>query len=54
MAALIWSKHPKKSAAAVRAAMSASARDLGPAGRDPYHGFGLVQAKAALQVLAGH
>ena len=54
VAALIWSKYPKKTAAQVRAAMTATARDLGPAGRDPFNGYGLVQAQAALQYLSGH
>ena len=54
VAALIWSKYPKKSAVALRAAMDATARDLGPAGRDPYFGYGMVQAKAAMDYLGSH
>jgi subtilisin family serine protease len=34
--------------AAVRARLQSTATDLGPAGRDPYYGFGLVNAKTAL------
>ena len=54
VAALIWSKYPRKSAVALRAAMDATARDLGPAGRDPYFGYGMVQAKAAMDYLGSH
>jgi serine protease len=53
VAALIWSKYPKKSNEAVRTALQTGALDLGPAGRDPAYGFGLVQAKSSLDLLAG-
>jgi subtilisin family serine protease len=33
----------------IRAALESTALDLGPAGRDPQYGYGLVQAFAALQ-----
>ena len=36
----------------MRAALQATARDLGPKGRDIYTGFGMVQARAALDHLA--
>jgi subtilisin family serine protease len=50
-AALIWSSDPTKSNAQVRQSLRETALDLGVAGRDPVSGFGLVQAKAALQYL---
>jgi serine protease len=53
VAALIWSKYPKKSNQAVRAALQAGALDLGSPGRDPSYGYGLVQAKNSLEALAG-
>ncbi len=53
VAALIWSAHKTKPASAVRQALTSTARDLGDPGRDPYYGFGLIQAKAALQALSG-
>jgi subtilisin family serine protease len=52
VAALVWSHHPGCSAAQVRKALSDSALDLGDPGRDAKFGFGLVQAKAALDRLA--
>lgn len=52
VAALVWSHHPGCTAEQVRSTLSASATDLGAAGRDPYFGWGLVQAKAALQRLS--
>lgn len=52
VAARIWAEHPTKSAAEVRAALQQSARDLGAAGRDNDFGYGLIQAKDALDALA--
>ena len=52
VAALVWSHHPGCSAAQVRKALTDSALDLGDPGRDSKFGFGLVQAKAALDRLA--
>jgi serine protease len=52
VAALIWSKYPGATNAQVRQALTNSAEDLGAAGRDPSYGYGLVQAKAALDALA--
>ena len=52
VAALIWSKYPRKSNEAVRGALQAGALDLGPTGRDPSYGYGLVQAKNSLDALA--
>ena len=51
VAALLWSEAPGISAAEVRRYMESTAKDLGPDGRDKEHGFGLVQAHAALQAL---
>jgi serine protease len=48
VAALVWSKNPAWTAAQVRQALTATALDLGAAGRDTNFGYGLVQAKAAL------
>jgi serine protease len=52
VAALIWSKYPGATNAQVRQALTSSAQDLGAAGRDNSYGYGLVQAKAALDALA--
>ncbi|HVE87272.1 MAG TPA: S8 family serine peptidase, partial [Myxococcales bacterium] len=54
VAALIWSAYPTKTATQVRAALQNTARDLGAAGRDNAYGYGLVQAKAALDYLGSH
>jgi hypothetical protein len=42
LAALWWSRHPEWTAAQVRAALNASARDLGPPGHDYETGYGLI------------
>ncbi|QYF94488.1 S8 family serine peptidase [Massilia sp. PAMC28688] len=47
VAALVWSYFPTCTGAQIRASLTKSALDLGPAGRDTKYGFGLVQAKAA-------
>lgn len=52
VAALIWSKYPGATNAQVRQALDTSAQDLGAVGRDTSYGYGLVQAKAALDALA--
>ena len=51
VAALIWSKHPSKSNASVRKALTQKAEDLGVAGRDPKFGYGLVRAKLSMDYL---
>jgi len=51
VAALLWSARPELSAAQVRQLMESTAKDLGADGRDRDHGFGLVQAKAAMLAL---
>jgi serine protease len=53
VAALLWSAYPSLSNADIRDAMDATALDLGAAGRDNAYGYGLVQAKAALDSLGG-
>ncbi|ADN74675.1 peptidase S8 and S53 subtilisin kexin sedolisin [Ferrimonas balearica DSM 9799] len=52
VAALVWSNNETCSNAEVRAALNATAEDLGAAGRDNAYGHGLVQAKAASDYLA--
>jgi subtilisin family serine protease len=47
VAALVWSYFPNCSASQIRSTLDKSAQDLGAPGRDPYYGYGLVQAKAA-------
>jgi len=51
VAALVWSNHPTCTAAQIRAALTATAQDRGAAGRDTSFGFGIVQAKAAVDRL---
>jgi subtilisin family serine protease len=53
VAALIWSHAPSAGAAAIRQALQQTAIDLGPIGRDNSYGFGLVQARAAVNLLTG-
>ena len=53
VAALLWSANPNASNQTIREVMAATAQDLGAAGRDTSFGWGLVQAKAALDALAG-
>jgi subtilisin family serine protease len=53
VAALIWSSNPTLTNVQIREAMQMTAMDLGAAGRDVYYGFGLVQAKDALNYLGG-
>lgn len=53
VAALLWSSNPNLTNAEIRAAMTSTALDLGAAGRDVAYGYGLVQAKAALDFLGG-
>ena len=51
VAALVWSLNPACTNAQVRAALQATAEDLGAPGRDTSYGFGLVRAKAAHDAL---
>lgn len=51
VAALIWNYNRGWTNADIRSALQASAKDLGPSGRDSSFGFGLVQAADALALL---
>lgn len=51
VAALVWSCHAGLTNQQVRAALNGSAKDKGAAGRDTVFGYGIVQAKAALDLL---
>lgn len=51
VSALVWSHFPSCSASEIRSAMTTTAEDLGTAGRDNAYGYGLVQAKAAVDYL---
>jgi subtilisin family serine protease len=51
VAALVWSFNPAWTNTQIRTALTATAQDLGTAGRDSSFGYGLVQAKAALDYL---
>ena len=53
VAALLWSAHPELTNAQIREAMTSTAYDLGAIGRDIAYGYGLVQAKDALDTLGG-
>jgi len=53
VATLVWSNYPDKSAQEIWQALIASAEDLGQEGRDNLYGYGLVQAAAAMDFLAG-
>ena len=51
VAAMVWSCHPTASHQTIRDTMNATAKDKGPAGRDTAYGYGIVQAKAAVDRL---
>jgi subtilisin family serine protease len=53
VAALVWSAKPTATNAEIRAVLQQTAQDLGAAGRDVYYGYGLVQAKTAIDALTG-
>ena len=53
VAALVWSHNPDWTNAQIRQALQSTAQDLGASGRDNAYGYGLVQAKAALDALGG-
>jgi subtilisin family serine protease len=53
VAALVWSANKDWTNAEIREALTASALDLGAAGRDVAYGYGLVQAADALAYLGG-
>jgi len=52
IAALIWSNNPNCTADDVRSAIKSTALDIDVAGRDDKTGYGLIQAKAASDLLA--
>ncbi|MBM3270790.1 MAG: S8 family serine peptidase, partial [Candidatus Sericytochromatia bacterium] len=49
VAALLKSRDKRMTPAQVRDRLMKTARDLGPAGFDPHHGAGLVDAAAAVR-----
>lgn len=51
VAALVWGCHPLATNQAIRDAMNTTAMDQGAAGRDTSYGYGIVQAKAAIEAL---
>ncbi|MCL5050320.1 MAG: S8 family serine peptidase [Firmicutes bacterium] len=51
VAALVWSHFPECTNNEIRAALNATAEDLGASGRDNLYGHGLVQAKDAYDYL---
>jgi len=51
VAALVWSWDPSLTNVEIRNALNDTAQDLGDLGRDVYYGYGLVQARAALEHL---
>lgn len=53
VAALVWSAMPTATNVEIRDVLAATAEDLGTTGRDVYYGFGLVQAKVAVDALTG-
>lgn len=53
VAALVWSAAPTATNAEIRTALTATAQDLGAAGRDTSYGYGLIQAYDAIQYLVG-
>lgn len=53
VAALVWANNPTATNQDIRNALAVTAQDLGAAGRDNAYGYGLVQAKAASDYLAG-
>jgi serine protease len=53
VAALVWSAYPALTNVELRDVLNATALDLGAAGRDVAFGYGLVQAKAAIDALGG-
>ncbi len=54
VAALVWSHFPQCSNSDIRAALRATAEDLGATGRDDETGYGLVQAKDAVDYLTAN
>ena len=53
VAALVWGCYPALTNQQLRDTLNATARDKGAAGRDNQYGYGIVQAKAAIDSLGG-
>ncbi len=53
VAALVWSHYPQCSNRQIRNALNQTSVDKGSFGRDVYFGFGIIDAKAAYDYLAG-
>jgi serine protease len=54
VAGVVWAEHPECSGDEIVGALRASALDLGAPGRDSSFGYGLVQARGALDYLAAN
>jgi subtilisin family serine protease len=54
VAAVVWSNFPECTANGIRLALRASADDQGEAGYDHAYGWGVVQAKAAVDYISEH
>lgn len=52
VAALVWSVAPRATAADIRRALLSTARDLGKPGQDPVFGSGMLDAAAAIKLVA--
>lgn len=50
-AALVWSNHPTCTGEEIRAALKATAQDVGDAGHDVHFGYGIAKSKAASDYL---
>lgn len=51
VAALLWGCHPGATNQVIRETLNATAKDKGAAGRDTSYGYGIVQARAAVEAL---
>ena len=51
VAALLWGCHPGATNQVIRDTLNATAKDKGAPGRDTSYGYGIVQAKAAVEAL---
>ncbi len=54
VAALVWSHHPTCTNEEIRTVLNTTAEDLGAAGRDVAYGYGLVQAKDAIDYITAN
>jgi len=52
VAALVWGCYPQATNQQIRDALTSTAKDKGTVGRDNSYGYGIVQAKAAVDKLA--